>query len=83
MLFIYLATEDNRITSKEQQINPLTPRRTLHGVPFHWNFSSILKEGIIKKGRRKEPIIGYVPENDEKKNLVCKGLKKMKISKFH
>ena len=26
-------------------------------------------------GRRKEPILGYVPKNDEKKNLVHKGLK--------
>ena len=42
------------------------------------------KEGIIKKnflwatrlwvGRRKEPILGYVPKNDEKKNSVLKGL---------
>ena len=31
-------------------------------------------------GRRKEPILGYVPKNDEKKNLVHKGLKKMKIT---
>ena len=44
------------------------------------------KEGMIKKNsyeRRayesvdeKEPILGYVPKNDEKKNLVHKGLKK-------
>ena len=26
-------------------------------------------------GRRKEPILGYVPKNDEKKNSVHKGLK--------
>ena len=25
-------------------------------------------------GRRKEPILGYVPKNDDKKNLVHKGL---------
>ena len=25
-------------------------------------------------GRRKEPILGYVPKNNEKKNLVHKGL---------
>ena len=31
----------------------------------------------------KEPILGYVPKNDEKKNFVHKGLKKMKISKLH
>ena len=34
-------------------------------------------------GRRKEPVLGYVPKNDEKKNLVHKELKKMKISKLH
>ena len=34
-------------------------------------------------GRRKEPVLGYVPKHDEKKNLVHKGLKKMKISKLH
>ena len=33
-------------------------------------------------GRRKEPILGYVPKNDEKNNLVHKRLKKMKIFKF-
>ena len=27
-------------------------------------------------GRRKEPILGYVPKNDEKKNFVQKGLKR-------
>ena len=51
--------------------------------PFHWNFNSIFKEGIIKKilwasrlwvGRRKEPILGYISKNDEKMNLVHKGL---------
>ena len=34
-------------------------------------------------GRRKEPILGYVPKNDEKKNSVHKGLIKMKIFKLH
>ena len=43
-----------------------------------------IKEGIIKKflwasrlwvGRRLEPILGYVPKNDETNNLVHKGLK--------
>ena len=34
-------------------------------------------------GIRKEPFLGYVPKNDEKKNLVHKGLKKIKISKLH
>ena len=36
------------------------------------------EEGIINKkkiGRGKEPILGYVPKNDEKKNLHHKGLK--------
>ena len=32
---------------------------------------------------RDEPILGYVPKNDERKNLVHKVLKKMKISKLH
>ena len=27
-------------------------------------------------GRRKEPILGYVPKNDEKKNSVHKGLRR-------
>ena len=30
-------------------------------------------------GRRKEPILGYVPKNDEKENLVHKGLKNDEI----
>ena len=57
------------------------------GVPFHWNFSYILRKGHRKNflwvGSRKEPIFGYVPKNDEKNNLVHKGLKKVKISKLH
>ena len=61
-------------------------------VLFHWNFNSILRSDHQKNilcasrlwvGRRKEPILGYVPKNDEKKNLVHKGLNKMKISKFY
>ena len=32
--------------------------------------------------RRKEPILGYVPKNDEKKNSVHKGLMKMKMKIF-
>ena len=27
-------------------------------------------------GRRKEPILGYVPKNDDKNNLVHKGVKR-------
>ena len=34
-------------------------------------------------GTRKQPILGHVPKNDEKRNSVHKGLKKMKISKLH
>ena len=53
------------------------------GVPFHWNFNSILRRDHLKNfllpsrlwvGRRKEPILGYVPKNDEKNNLVREGL---------
>ena len=33
-------------------------------------------------GRRKETILGFVPKNNEKKNLVHKGLKKMKFYKL-
>ena len=53
------------------------------GVPFHRNFNSILRRDHqinfqwawrLWVGRRKEPILGYVPKNDEKKNLVHKGL---------
>ena len=53
------------------------------GVPFHRNFNSILRKDHQKNflwasrlwvGRRNEPILGYVPKNDEKKNLAHKGL---------
>ena len=63
------------------------------GGPFHHqNFNSILRRDHQKNflwasrlwvGRRKEPILGYVPKNDEKKNSVHKGLMKMKIFKLH
>ena len=33
-------------------------------------------------GRRKEPILGYVPKNDEKKNSVHEVLMKMKIFNY-
>ena len=44
--------------------------------------SILILEGTIKKipyerrgvGRRKEPILGYVPKNDGKKNSLGKGL---------
>ena len=50
------------------------PRRTQ--VSSFTEISILSKEGIIKKFpmRRKEPILGYVPKNDEKKNLVHEGL---------
>ena len=61
-------------------------------APFT-KISNLFYEGIIKKisyerrayelVRRKEPILGYVPKNDEKKNSVHKGLMKMKIFKWH
>ena len=60
------------------------------GVSFHRNFNSNLRSYHQNKflwatrlwvGRRREPILGYVPKYDEKNNLVHKGLKKMKISK--
>ena len=52
------------------------------GVPFHRNFNSILRRYIQKNflwasrlwvGRRKEPILGYVPKNDEKRIWSIKG----------
>ena len=59
---------------------------------FDQNFDFNLRRDHQKKflwtsrlwvGRRKEHILGNVPKNDEKKNSVNKGLKKMKISKLH
>ena len=29
---------------------------------------------FMSRGRRKEPILGHVPKNEKKKNLVYKGL---------
>ena len=58
------------------------------GVPFHWNLNYILRRDHQKNflwashlwvGRRKVPILGYVPKNDEKKNLVHKGLKERHV----
>ena len=64
--------------------NPLEPRRTQ--VSPITEISILFWEGIIKKnflwasrlwvGRRKEPILGYVPKNYEKKNSVHKGLRR-------
>ena len=68
-----------------QTINPLTPRRTLVSpftkISILFSKISILSSknflwaSRLQVGRRKEPILGYVPKNDEKKNLVHKGLK--------
>ena len=33
------------------------------------------QKNFLWVGRRKEPVLDYVPKNDEKKNLVSKGLK--------
>ena len=52
------------------------------GFPFHRNSNSILRRDHKKKflwalslwvGRRKEPILGYVPKNDEKRIWSFKG----------
>ena len=70
--------------------NPLLPR--VLNIGRLTKISISIKEGIIKKnflwasrlwvGRRLEPILGYVPKNDETNNLVHKGLKKMKFIKI-
>ena len=61
------------------------------GVSFHRNYNSILRRHHQKNflwalrlwvGRRKEPILGYVPKNDEEKNLVHKGLSPNKFWNF-
>ena len=39
---------------------------------------NFLWESRLWVGRRKEPILGYVPKNDKKKNFVHKGLKIIK-----
>ena len=74
------------------KFNPLMPTTTL--VAHFTEISILFWEGIIKKisyerrayesvDEKSEPILGYVPKNDEKKNSVLKGLKKMKIFKSH
>ena len=66
----------------EQQRLPFNAQEDT-GVPFHWNYNSILRRDHQKNflwasrlwvGRRKESILGYVPKNGEK-NLVHKGLR--------
>ena len=59
------------LSSKPSTINPLTPRRTL---VVHRNFKSILrrdhqKNSCLWVGRRKEPILGYVPKKRWKKEF--------------
>ena len=55
------------------------------GVPFQFYFKkgsfkiNVLWPSRLWVGRRKEHILGYVPKSDEKKNLVHKGLKKLKF----
>ena len=54
------------------------------GVPFHRNFHSILRRDQQKNSYERRTyesvdekclsLLGYVPKNDEKKNLVHKGL---------
>ena len=78
-LHVFIVTRAMQLVAslnKKKCINPLTPRRTL--VSTFTEISILFLEGIIKKnflwasrlwvGRRKEPILGYVPKNDEKKN---------------
>ena len=58
--------------------NPIAKAQEDTGVPFHRNFNSILRRDLQKQknflwasrlwfGRRKEPILGYVPKNDDKR----------------
>ena len=53
-------------------VNPLTPRRT-QLLPFR-SSKNFLWASRLWVGRQKKPILGYVPKNDEKRNLVHKGL---------
>ena len=67
-----------------QSCKPLTLQRPGgQRCPFHRNFNSILRRDRQKNflwasslwvGRQKEPILGYVRKNNEKKNLDHKGL---------
>ena len=57
-------------------------RRTQLDVPFLWNFNSIFRRDHQKNSYERrvyesvdeELILGYVPKNDEKNNLVHKDL---------
>ena len=44
--------------------------------------NSYERRDLLRVSRRKEPILGYVPKNDEKKNSGWKEFKKMRIYKF-
>ena len=65
---------------------PLSPK-----FQFYFNKGSsknFLWASRLWVGRRKEPILGYVPKKDEKKNLVHKGLNKFTymywgVNSFH
>ena len=57
---------------KAFHVNPLALRRT-QVSPFT-EISILFLEGIIENFFLR-PILGYVPKNDEKKNLVHKGFK--------
>ena len=71
-------------------LNPLAPRRT-QVSPFTEISILFLRRDHQKNflwtsrlwvGRRKEPILGYVPKNDEKKNFVHKGLIREKLHRY-
>ena len=71
-------------------INPLTPRRTqvltmnryINSILRRDHQNNFLWASRLWVGRRKEPILGYVPKNNEKKNLVHKGLKNTLVLPF-
>ena len=68
--------------SSNKQFNPLTPRRTRVSLLFEIsillqldNQENFLLASRLWVGRRKEPILGYVPKKRQKIiNLVHKGL---------
>ena len=65
-------------------VNPLLP-----SVPRSDKILILIEEGTINKiscsqvGRQKEPILGYVPKNNVKKNSRSKGLIYKKKKKLH
>ena len=81
---VLLGPEPVEVSSRTGQcfINPLTPTQG-HWWPLSPKFQFNFEKGSSKNylwashlwvGRRKEPILGYVPKNYEKKNSVLKGL---------